>query len=242
MDTFDIILFLIVITVIIALIIINVNSVIENKLSNISVNIPPIHIPNPQVTVKVQKSCGSDDFYVYVEKENTNNQQLQTVSVNQLNEHFNDTTIPTTTPVTSVTPVTSETQVTSVIMEEQKTTNENIEKCNNKSLDKQRLDAYKYLIQNKIETSKFPICSNMNNNNIINKNISSEHIINDEEIDLLEYYRKHQYFVKSYLEDPVVRGYNMNQYDKSATLSEIGKLPLTNDFKNPKPYGYIFEK
>ena len=99
--------------------------------------------------------------------------------------------------------------------------------CRNKSLDKQRIDAYGHLTQN--SNRKYSMCNNDDNP------------INDEEIDINEYYRKFTKYVRPHLEDPVLRGYNVDEFGNVATLDQIGKIQLDDGPTNPKPSGYIFE-
>lgn len=91
MDYTDIIVLTIIIIIIISIIVLNINSIIDKKLSNVAVNIPPINIPTPQVTVKLQKSCTSDEYTVFLDKDNAG-QASQTVSLSPAsdvnNEHF----------------------------------------------------------------------------------------------------------------------------------------------------------
>ena len=65
--------------------------------------------------------------------------------------------------------------------------------------------------------------------------------INDPEIDITEHYRQNQNFVKTYLEDPILRAYNLTSYDNYSPLFTSGKISLDKDISNPKPTGYIFQ-
>ena len=228
MKSFDIIIIIIAIIIIVALISINVSSLLDNKLSNISVNIPPITIPNPQIIVKVQKTCGSDSFDVYVEKQNgtsqnttvsltsTSNQEL----VNVPNENFTslaktyEGALPTTSKNVQY-------------PNEDDLLQGQPQVCKNESLNQQRVDAYQYLSQNAQNVTNFPVC----NNNV-----------NDKPVDIADDFRKRQVFVRTAFEDPVVRGYNLDQFDDNTAIAGIGNIPLTNKTQfDPKPMGYIFE-
>lgn len=58
------------ITIIIAIIVvINVKKTLNDKLSNIEVKIPQIEIPQPNIIVKVQRKCDSEQFDVHIDKE-----------------------------------------------------------------------------------------------------------------------------------------------------------------------------
>ena len=108
--------------------------------------------------------------------------------------------------------------------------NENL--CKNKSLVQQRSDAYTYMKNNSVGVDNFPIC---------NQNKSDpDNITNSlDEIDIADIYRKNQVFIKSYLEDPIVRGGNIGEFEEYAGLSDIGLLSLENK-SHPKPSHYIF--
>ena len=358
MNYTDFIILLIIVIIIIAIVVVNINSIIDKRLSNVSVNIPPINIPPPQVTVKVQKSCtngqssqginADDEYTIYVDKANEGqpaqkvmlspnsvNSVDSTGSVNSTNngsgntnvEHFgmsdintavanvvNNTTnavntvnniansaiigvantvqqnvisngVVTTTATAALPRITisapkSETPVialpqsglkvypkytapldtnqnniafpddseiveygdykcvkrtgtTQVISAEtpKKTT------CQNKSLDDMRKDTYGYMIANskKINDIKFPTCSNYE------RNLIGDNTNDTDEIDLVDLYRQNQVFVKAYLEDPVVRGYNMDAYGGYSPLFKSGKISLEKEVINPKPNGYIFK-
>lgn len=83
----------------------------------------------------------------------------------------------------------------------------------------------------KINNIKFPICDE-----------NDDKINNDYDIDITELYRKQQLYVKSYLEDPIVRGYNLDSYENVAGLSSnTGLIKLDDKKINPKPMGYIFK-
>ena len=110
-----------------------------------------------------------------------------------------------------------------------------IKTCANDSIRKQKQDCYGNMINNSgnINDIKFPICNNSNNEPV--------ELNDDYDIDYLEYYRKHQMFVKSYLEDPVMRGYNVMEYNNVSPLFLNGKIPLDKKMKFPKPSGYTFD-
>lgn len=80
-----------------------------------------------------------------------------------------------------------------------------------------------------INNISFPICENESN---INDNY---------DIDITETYRKKQMYVRSYLEDPIVRGYNIDFYDSSSPLANTGLIKLEKEVNYPKPIGYIFK-
>lgn len=66
--------------------------------------------------------------------------------------------------------------------------------------------------------------------------------INDNyDVDLTNMYRQKQIYIKSYLEDPIVRGYNLDSYDNLSPLEKTGLINLEKEVKYPKPNGYIFK-
>jgi hypothetical protein len=62
-----------------------------------------------------------------------------------------------------------------------------------------------------------------------------------EDEDILEYYKKNQVIVKSYLDDDLMLGANINDYENISSLDDHGALrPEIKEFQYPKPNGYIF--
>lgn len=59
-------------------------------------------------------------------------------------------------------------------------------------------------------------------------------------IDPAEYYRKHQKFIKSTMDDPIMRGSNIKNYNHYSKTTDIGRIDLTNDKNYPEPEEYIF--
>jgi hypothetical protein len=73
----------------------------------------------------------------------------------------------------------------------------------------------------------------------------SEKKYNDQEINELNFdpyihYRQHQEYVKTYLEDPKTRGYNMD--DMYADAMDMGVEKKEEPISYPQPSGYTFEK
>jgi hypothetical protein len=290
MNSFDIFVLIMVVIIIVAIVLINVNSILDKRLSNVAVNIPPINIPSPQITVKVQKSCGSDEYDVFIDNENKGSAE-QTVSLSPAVEHFIskdqiinklDVVKNTVSNVVDalpekgkqILPIKVDNKIETKIDNEVKI-NDNIKyaentpkthikfpdddqiveygdymcvhknvhnateklaerqkSCENQSLIDKKNDAYKHMIKNSADKNDhvFPDCDMREKNNI-----------NGSDIEPLEHYRKYQHFVKAYLEDPIMRSHNIDQYQEVSPLFNSGKIPLTDGFKNPKPMGYIFE-
>lgn len=105
----------------------------------------------------------------------------------------------------------------------------------NASIHASKLNAYGKMFDNSenINNFTYPICDNKLYTDILYDTRSSDNVVDD--------YRNLQQYVKSYLEDPIMRGYNVNDYDDSATLLNIGKINITNGEKQPKAVGFVFD-
>jgi hypothetical protein len=240
MSTFDIIIITIIILIIVVLFTINISSVIDDKLSNVEINIPPINIPDPQITVKIQKSCGSENYDVYIDKPNsTIHQNTVALSPVNTNEHFESGTVvvenSTTLPNKNIKLQKEES------MSEKKHVHDDKD---NVFLTCKKLENGEYRCVNaskmKYDVKHEDTCHNKSL--LEQKRNEYYDIINgDNDSDPTDYHRQYEYHVKSYLEDPIMRGYNINEYNHNASLDQIGKIKLSKDYKNPKPSGYIFD-
>lgn len=123
-------------------------------------------------------------------------------------------------------------------------------KCNNKSLNDAQKNAYQYMAKNmnNVKSVNFPSCEKYERD-FIGENLDQLYQnqqecqlnqLNDPDEDITQFYRENQTFVKSYLEDPILRGSNLTNYDNYSPLFTSGKIPLDKDIINPKPSGYIF--
>jgi hypothetical protein len=65
--------------------------------------------------------------------------------------------------------------------------------------------------------------------------INDTNIKNEADIDYEEYYRNNIKYVKSYLEDPATRGYNIYESEQFSKLLDIGNIKV-NDKVEPLPY------
>ena len=65
--------------------------------------------------------------------------------------------------------------------------------------------------------------------------INDTNIKNEADIDYEEYYRNKIQYVKSYLEDPATRGYNIFESEQFSKLLDIGNIKV-NDKVEPLPY------
>jgi hypothetical protein len=60
----------------------------------------------------------------------------------------------------------------------------------------------------------------------------------NEDIDILNHYKKHLNIVKTYLEDPVTRGSNIYESELYSKLLDVGNIKLSNGYKLPHPNNY----
>ncbi len=250
----DISTIVIVIILIMGIIVINLTNLINKKLTGISVSIPPIDIPDPNITVKIQKNCESkddDNYKIFIEKNNPLSYSLSP-RIENTNENF--------TQVSSekkqgyfLNPVSEN---CSILEQETKRFNSQLDKVmdeqyntkqksyispevinilNDKKINKRFLnDAYKYMIENDLYTKKEYDESNR-------KFINDNRNINEDDFDPNIWYKKFQVKVPTYLEDPETRGYNLNSFGNFGNINSVGKISLTdNYYKNPRPSGTLF--
>lgn len=299
MNNTDIIIFFIVVIIVTSIVIININSIVDNKnytsYSNSKHNeqhsiIPPIIVPAPVYRTTDKKNKSNDvehfdttaiiDNILKVESvKKTLNSGL--ITMNIIGSHANeiaqkikadvktDTKNLTTTidnHLTNVKNALAANQTVSNTQNNQSNINQEMNKQtvkvmeNNIGLlesDIKRIefpddeDIVKYdgkneytqplqknpdnsndrMIANsvKINNVKFPICDNDCNIN------------DDYDTDITELYRQKQIYAKSYMEDPVVRGYNVESYGGFSPLANTGLIKLEKEVKYPKPNGYIFK-
>jgi hypothetical protein len=109
----------------------------------------------------------------------------------------------------------------------------NISYNENKSINDARMLVLGNMMKNKGQKQNY----NINAVQEINKDNS----INDNDFDPNEFYVKHQEYVNTYLEDPKIRGSNVNDYDDFGLISSIGKIPLTKNVVSARPQGYVFQ-
>lgn len=65
--------------------------------------------------------------------------------------------------------------------------------------------------------------------------------INDKDVDIGKFYSSHLHFVRTYLEDPMLRGANLLSMNNFGRLSDIGRIPMKNSEGLAKPIGFVFE-
>lgn len=244
MNTLDIIILIFLACVIIYAVSFNITNTLNDKLSKIAINIPPISIPQPQITVKVQKGNALNDSYdVFIEK-NKSEQESQIVSLSPI-EGFSETGNASSEELEK-----TETESKALMnkalqdfQQNQQHTSQQIQPkqqvskpsqpiCN-KSIVTNKINAYGQMYWNSRELNNqtFPMCSNCCDN-ILSDDRTEDCVVND--------YKKYQQFVKTYLEDPVIRGANVNDYDNLSDISNVGKIDLLNGETQPKPIGFVF--
>jgi len=261
MNSFDVIILILAIIILVVLISLNVGSIVEIKMKE---------QPNPNIIVKIQKSPNSEEYDVYVNnsklKENFNalgpsqnlppNPQVRApVSVPQTLVSNSQPTVSNVNMAiqqpaqpTNVNSVqypnldgtvnyaqTCKGQIQNVMNNNIATPTNNVvltPTCKNASLDHQRTDAYQYLIKNK-EDSHLQACDNDHTDP---DNITKVYGFDE----LTEIYRKNQFYARTYLEDPVLRGGNVDKYNDYGKLDDIGMISLAKDVPNARPSDYIF--
>lgn len=270
MNILDIITIIVIIVIIIALALVNVSAILDQKLSNISVSVPPITIPESNITIKVQKTCGSDDYNVFVEKVDSKSVSISPITNNKNEEHFGSVSgsqpISLTSIITDTKNIIDKIKIPTATGPIQKNTDE-IKTIENKVNDIKVNNDTKPVIPNTVKQVEYPDSDDMieygdyqcyrkptQTQQIIHpldvkkeiKTYYEHHMqkdasINDEEWDPNKYYKRYQHHVNTYLEDPKTRGYNVTYYDQYGGLSNIGRIKLDKPDGRPKPVGYLFE-
>lgn len=209
-------------------------SVIDNKINNVSINIPPISVPQPTIIVKIDKQISNSigDYDVYINNEN---------NIDENKEHYMHEKIEGFENVVN------------------KSTNTTIESKNKDTNNKQNNDNKRDIKEgkvNKTDPISPPKDMNICKNEFIYKNNSYRRIsgndngnvegcpyIDDDmnSIDYGEYYKSKISIVKSYFEDPRLRGYNILESDNYSGINEIGRIDLTKKSQHPGGYNTIKE-
>lgn len=257
MNTLDIIILIFLACVVIYAISFNVNNNINDKLSNVAINIPPITIPPAQITVKVQKANGLNDSYdVFIERQK-DELKGQVVALSPI-EGFSETSLNVSQSESELHKVKEQSdkvddkvknQVNQVNNQVNDQVNNQYDKSKqikvepetnkqpmcNKSILNNRINAYGQLIQNSrgINEYKYPMCSSNCYDNILSDDGSEDYVVKE--------YKKYQQYVKTYLEDPIIRGANVNDYDNLSNIENIGRIDLSNGEIQPRPAGYVFQ-
>lgn len=253
MNKFDIIILIIVVIILSVIIGININSVINNKLENISVTIPPIKLPEPNIIVKIQKDCDRNDYDVYIEKSSDDKlEHFSEANKNKEEKHVDPYTIKNTEEKLinisekniSLAPITKKStqfpDADNIIKYGdytcyKKTEQPKQEEIKTEEKTKEKLPLNESILLNEYETYKYLF---KNNTKLLKDDFDEQ--INELNYDPAEYFKKHQQFVKSYLDDPIMKGGNIGEYNDVADIYDIGKIKLTKITEYPQPDGYIF--
>jgi hypothetical protein len=245
MQPFDIFMIFLLVVVIGLIIGLNIVSVIDKKIGNIEINIPPI---KPTVIVKVIKGedMGNDKYDIYMESDQNKNNKLEKPHI----EGFTDVTAPTTSTVTI--------QPNQLIKNNKG--HGNIENPDGQDIvDYGGYVCYKKdntvqeehgKIEKQIDKLKLnsvqPIPSICGNNSLVNIHshgsqqlapFDVQGLHNNENPDPAEYYKKYTPMV-SHLEDEYLKGYNIADTTKNARINEVGVIRLDDAGIYPTPNNY----
>ena len=238
-DFFILIIFTIIISIIFGFI-------INNKLNNISINLPPF--PQPIITLNFDKnntvSCVSSDFSIkntLIEKNTPieNFTSLNNPSINNPSINIPSINIPSI----NIPSINNYSNNNSSINNPSINNYYNNNSSNNNSSNNNF---------SKIEPNKpinIPnICKNdfvykNNSYKFINGNTDIDYnniiIDNEQNIDLNDYYKNNISLIKSYLEDPKMRGYNIFASENYSNLNNIGRIDLTTKIVYPSEFSTV---
>jgi len=250
MNNSDITILITVVIIIVIIILLNTNSIIDKK-NNIE-NFENSGLP--KITNKTVANNQNRNFslnllkYIFpkISQESQESQKLQKInieqetiqslqSVKQIQNNTNNTNDINDLNDTNI--VSAEDKTAQVFLpnssniETQKDNilNNPISLCTNTSLNNTNKNAYSYLIDiEKIPDKKFLMCNKYDEQN------------NDND-DITDIYRKSQVFIKTYMEDPVLRGNNLDEYEHYSPLFKTGYISLGKEFDNPKPNNFVFQ-
>ena len=264
----DILTIIIVMILIIAIIIINLTNLINKKLTGIAVNIPPIEIPDPNITVKIQRNCNkemtndNDDFRIFIEK---NGSTQYSISPKIESEHTvgkienfaqvgNEQKLSYPNPSGKFTVPSGE--LCGTVQDEITIKNKILEEKLNRqyNIPKEEIitPEIKNILKNKQLNKRFlnEAYKYMIENDSYTKEQYDKHNkylmdkyrdMDEGEFDPNTWYKQFQIKVPTYLEDLKTRGYNLDAYDNVGNIYSVGKINLNdNHYKNPKPNGFIF--
>jgi len=237
MRTVDIIILGIVIIIIALIIGFNIVNVIDTKLNNVSVNIPPIPVPN--IVVNVQKKDGEYSVFVNNEKiehftsiKKEDNSETKTISsiplfTNEKSGTSHNVTYPDHDNIISYGDYVCYKRGTKEEPNREIKSEANIENPN----------------KDKINCPRIPNTFDKPNDNISCQGNSPHNEIQKiDEIDPADYYKDNVKFLRTILEDPKLRGYNVELGDKYANPLEIGKISLNRTTNHPMSKNYAFNQ
>jgi hypothetical protein len=244
MDICMIILFLVAVSFIIGL---NIVSVVDRKLGNVEINVPPINVPKPTLIVNVNKANGEIESFVedkackMVKQENNNNntqvehfagtikQEGKSEQKSELKEKIEKIRIKTQTNEGSKADILNPDQIDVVQYddyvcyrkgyvppEEIKADKKEKLKCDNNSLNEKFSYGSKYT-----------------------QNMSTCQQKSWEDIDPADFYKTMYRPRPAVMEDEILKGYNINRYDTSTEINNIGMIDLKSNRQYPKGNSYI---
>ena len=221
---------MVVIAIIIAIIVvINIRKILNDKLSNIEVKIPQIEIPQPNIIVKVQRKCDSEEFDVHIDKKDTKTKKqivgLSSISHKQvINSQSESESIENFETVKGEIGRVAPSLVYGQVALPSSAT-----------IDQDRICITRAEYDN--------LHANINTQSMRNHNqdIVKQIIENDDDQDPTKYFLENRQIIHTSFNDAVTKGANIGDYDSFANLSEIGKIKLgPPGYKYPKPNHYIF--
>jgi hypothetical protein len=205
------------ITIIITIIfVINIKKILNDKLSNIEVKIPQIEIPQPNIIIKVQRKCDSEEFDVHIDKDNTKIKKQ----------------------VVGLSPI-SHKQTAEIHSESEQM--EKFETVKGETINQNHIDQDRICIT-RAEYEKLHSNIDANSMKKYNENVVKKIIENDNhDTDPTKYFLEHRQIINTSFDDAVTKGANIGEYDSFANLSDIGKINLgPTGYKYPKPNHFIF--
>jgi len=239
MDFIDILTIIIVAIIIIVIIVINMHNALDSKLSDISVTIPPISIPDPNITIKIQKSCNSDDYTILRDKPVERTTMAISPIVSNNTEHFDMSINGIVSKISQPIPIVKhESEKPYVITKN----NEHYRYKQNEPSQLTTIPDLKPKTTPQYEKCKNPPMTRYGEVPSAPATIEHNNDLNDDDWDPTIYYKNNIQHIKTTFEDPLTRGANVATYDNLGTLDDIGRIRLNNDDKYIKPIGYVFKE
>lgn len=243
----DIILILAFATVVALIIGFNIVSVVDNKISNVSVNVPPIQLPG--IVVKIQRESG--DYSVYagtLERDEKPDMNIREGFDNIKNDRIS-------IPESDTVKLTKQTIIeTPTFVGDRNNTERSIEypdhddiilynnyicykkgdepknssnPSNHKSEPKQSVNMDMEIKNNHGEIAGCPYLHNDNTQEPIDPNV---------------FFSSRMKILKTVMDDPRMRGYNNDSFRRYGDILDIGKISLDNDNKYPVGVNYAFDQ
>lgn len=253
LDTFFICLLIIAISMIFGM---NIISLIDKKISNVSINIPPIKVPSPSIVVNIHKSNG---------KVNTisNKNLTEEVDSNDVKEHFSSVSEEDNIKVdiknnTSNKINSSETNTNDIEIESEKHLSEPIDLKNPPS--ENIIEYNEFQNNNQRNTTNYTVGGNTKSSNLSTKKVHCENpsinkkfqkgknaIAQNKTHSCKNKYKPesfYRYYTApiAYLEDYKLKGANYGDYNNYLPPRDAGVRLLPKDNKNLYPKHSKFDK